>query len=400
MSAWNWWRASLAGLLLVGFHVAARAQTAPATPDVTNVLDAVGIKGIQQEDDRWGNFLTDTSATSVSAAGMLGITGESVANIENVRNLTVALQGLASNDSGQTLGLSITPARTSLAPMNLADYAQTLAMRLLGSLTLSYAQGPITIEDVEYKRNAYAIDANYFIFDKDDPVIAYGLRVPKCDLFGETASGDAAPSGPPGGAPSAGDGNGPRPAGDASAEETAAVGKRIAKCHQETEAALRWNRSQISLSYGDAHIQLKDNSKPEESLGRTLAVSFVYGFDGVRYFEENYALTVSYRHSNDEPVLATLAQPTTVFKDSSLFVARLTGGSRTSRVFLEFSNARSHDITASQRAFKQALGIDYRLLETAWLNVRVGKQRTVNGTDSETGTLFTVSYSPQALLKH
>ena len=68
-------------------------------------------------------------------------------------------------------------------------------------------------------------------------------------------------------------------------------------------------------------------------------------------------------------------------------------------MYIEVSDARSREITASQRAFKQALGLDYRITDGAWINLRVGKQRTVDGTDDETGTLFNVSYSPEALLK-
>jgi hypothetical protein len=189
------------------------------------------------------------------------------------------------------------------------------------------------------------------------------------------------------------------------------------KCREKAEAAVneRWNRSQMSIAYGEARIRPKDDSRPEESLGKTLSVTVVYGFDFPRAppadgektgkpkfgsLSRNYALTMNYRRSTDEPVLATLAQPQITFKDSSLFIARLAGGTAESRIYIEVSNAKSRDITASQRAFKQAVGLDYRIMEGTWLNLRVGKQRTVDGTDDETGTLFSVSYSPEALLKH
>jgi len=376
----------------------------------------------------WKDFLTDTSSGAVTASGMLGISGENVTSIENVRSLVVALPSLGSSDSDQTIGLSITPARTGITPMNLQSYADSFAMRLLGSLTLSYARGPTEIEGVEYDREAYAIDTNAFFDDDDDVIIAYakafktdascrqilqaekpadpptaGVPSPAVPEAPATLAGPAA-SATPAAAPATSGETAETPGSvvpkEAPADHAVAVKKRAAACKEKITKSVtsRWNRSQLSLSYGDARIRIKDNTKSRESLGRTFAVSVVYGFGNSKEKSGSFAVTANYRRTEKEPVLNTLAAAQTVFKDSSLLVAQLKFGNDTSRVFAEFSDARSHDITASQRAFKRALGIDVRAFEGTWLNLRIGKQRRVDGTDDETGSLLSITYSPKALL--
>ena len=155
------------------------AETSGSTSTSTSTAAADGAD-LAEADEKWKDFLADWSAPPVSASGILGLSGEAVTTIDNKRNLTVALQGLLSNDPANALGIAITPARTSLAPMDLANYASEGAagafMRFLGNLTLSYAQGPITLEEVDYKRKAYAIDTNFFFDRRDDPAVAYALQ--------------------------------------------------------------------------------------------------------------------------------------------------------------------------------------------------------------------------------
>jgi hypothetical protein len=339
----------------------------------------------------WSDLVADTTAGSVSAAGLLGVSGESVTTVENVRHLVVALQGMNADDSGTAMGVSITPARTSLAPMNLSSYADSWLMRLLGSLTFSYAQGPATIEHAEYRRKAYAIDTNFYLWPKDDPVLAYALAIPGCGILQRSEP-------PVGSAPDRETERRPSVPAEDTSEAKEASDERAAACRAQAIAGLRWNRSQISISYGDAKIEAKAISKSEESFGRTLAVSVIYGFDHFDGLRDGYALSLAYRRSDDEPVLATLAEPQTVFKDSSLLVARLSGGNSRSRLLLEASDASSRNITASQRAFKNAVGIDYKITDNAWLNLRVGRQYKIQGSGKETGSLLSLSYSPAALL--
>ena len=55
--------------------------------------------------------------------------------------------------------------------------------------------------------------------------------------------------------------------------------------------------------------------------------------------------------------------------------------------------------TASQRAFTRALGLDLRVQEDLWLGLRFGRQRKIDGSGTEIGSLLSLSYSPTGLLK-
>jgi hypothetical protein len=361
----------------------------------------------------WDKYLVDTASGSVSASGLLGVSGESVTTIENVRDVVIAARGLSSNESKESFGLSITPARTSILPMNLHSYSRSWVRRLLGSLTFSYAQGAASIEGADYDRKAFAIDTNAFLFREDDPVVATAIAYgsPECNILAPALPsqppsrglGAAAPSGAP--APSASEGAAvPAVLGPGSAEEQS-IKQRADACRQRTLESLRWNRSQVSIAYGAARINPEAGEGDERSLGRTLSASVIYGFDHVpgasdllQEIRERLSLSINYRKSWDEPVLTTLGLPQVIERDSSLTVVRLTGGSNAFRLLAEVSNAKARDITASQRAFKKALGVDVRIWENTWVNLRVGEQRTLNGADTETGSLVTLSYSPTKLI--
>jgi len=382
-------RAMAGAALLLLVSLGAIAADAP---DATPLFKTEG-------DDNWADYLTDSAAAPISASGILGISGESVTVIENVRSLGFAVSGLTSDATDEGFGLSITPARTSIVPMNLSSYAKSWVMRLIGSLTVSYAQGDATIADLDYQRTAYAVDTNSYFDQADDPIVAFANSQCVRTILDETTAQPLTAPAAPAGAPVPGEPEGAAvPAVNTNAAEVAAITKRADACRTKVVAALPWNRSQISLAYGEGRIKPKDGSRGEDSLGKTLAVGIVYGFDHFAALKDNYALSLNYRQTDDEPVLDTLAQPLPVFKDSSLFVGRLSGGSDSHRLFLEMSNARSHGITASQRAFKQAVGLDLRIFEGTWLNVRIGKQRKIDGSDDETGTLVSLSYSPKTLL--
>jgi hypothetical protein len=375
---------------------AALVLSGPAPALAQEVVTDTNPKPLTDKKHEWEDFLTDTSSGSVTAGGMLGLSGENVTTIENVRTLVFSLPSLGSSDSDQTIGLSLTPARTGILPMNLQSYANSFAMRLLGSLTLSYARGPATIEDVDFDRSAFAIDTNAFFKREDDVIVAYAaaFQTEECKL-----QAGAPPSDSEDDEEEEGEAEEATPLSP-SDPEAIAIRKRAKDCRAKITAKVngKWNRSQLSISYGEADIRIKDNSKPKESFGRTLAVSVIYGFGNLPDGTMGFAVSANYRRSENEPVLTTLASPQTQFKDSSLLVARIAGGNDRSRIFAEFSDARSQDITASQRAFKRALGIDVRAFEGTWLNFRIGKQQRIDGTSTETGSLLSITYSPKALL--
>jgi hypothetical protein len=359
-----------------------------------------------------GELLTDHAPGSVSASSMLGISGDSISTVENVRDVVVSLKGLSSNGAKATLGISVTPARSSLAPMDLSTYASGSHWRLLGATTASYAQGDATIEGKQFERRALSIETSLFWHEKDDPVLAYafGIRdgVGPCANIIETANpvGSAAdalkPAKPaqPSGRVTQDDAA--RPPGTVTGPKADEVKKRAIECRDTVIKALRWNRSQSFASLATGWIKPTDGSSKQESLGRAAVVGLTYGFDEVEFMglKDRAALTVSYRKTWEEPILSSLVTGPVQVKDSSLLVARLTGGSDRFRALVEGSNVQSRDeATPSQRAFKAALGVDVKLpYEGLWVSLRVGRQKTVTGDDTEIGSLLNISYSPTALL--
>jgi hypothetical protein len=391
---------------LASMLVGSQAIAAESPQAALLAFDAVG-------NENWDEYLVDTASGSVSASGLLGISGESVTSIENVRDVVVAVRGLSSNESKESFGLSITPARTSITPMNLHSYANSWARRLLGSLTFSYAQGGASIDGANYDSKAFAIDTNAFLFAADDPVVATALAYgsPECGILQA-----ALPAQPPGEGlhpelPSSAPASTPRdgvavPAVISSTSADARLIKQRAnECRERTLNGLRWNRSQVSVAYGAARINPQAGQGDERSLGRTVSANVIYGFDHVppannlwKQLHQRLSLAVNYRKSWDEPVLTSLGSSEIIERDSSLTVVRLTGGSNSFRLLAEVSDAKARDVTASQRAFRKALGIDVRIWENTWLNLRVGEQRTLDGANTETGSLVSLSYSPTKLL--
>lgn len=357
----------------------------------------------------WDELLTDHAPGSISASNMLGISGDTVTTVENVRDVVVSLKGLSSNGSNGTLGISITPARTSISPMNLSTYASGAMWRLLGATTIGYAQGDATIEGMDFERRAMSIETSLFWREADDPVLAYafGIRdgIGPCGRIFETVkpAGPAAEALKPAAPTGAGPGeDAPRPPKVVTGAEADEVKKRAAECKDTVIKALRWNRSQSFASLATGWIKPSDGSSGQQSLGRTAVIGLSYGFDGLGFLnlKDRAALAVSYRKTWDEPVLSSLVTGPVRDKDSSLLVGRLTGGSDRFRALLEGSNAKAGDgVTPSQRAFKAALGVDVKLpYEGLWISLRVGRQQTVTGDDTEVGSLLNISYSPTALL--
>jgi len=384
----------------------------------------------------WDDLLTDNAAGAVTAAGFLDLSGDTVKPVENVRDLVVSLKGLDANGDKATFGLSITPARTRLMRPQLSRYADSYAYRFLSATTLSYAQGGAEVEGRSYDRRAIAIDSGFFLDDDDDPVIAL-LRMDErgeCGLFDRSPPGvpgfvdGAAPGGPrppPGAGPPPGMRPGPPPgaphrpgpgratngatvpaatpgaavparADDAEAERQRA---RSAECRERVTQGLRWNRSYVSASLATGWVKPVDGGS-QHRLGNTLALGLVYGFDHLSLLRERAMLTLSWRRTTGEPVLSTLDAAAVQTRDSSLLVARLAGGSSTIRALLEVSNASSgNGTTSSQRAFTRALGLDVRVQEGLWVGLRFGRQRKIDGTGTEIGSLLSLSYSPTALLK-
>ena len=353
----------------------------PTTPVITAVLLAAcsGTALAQAaapdaaDKGKIGYFLAYFAPTDVSAAGFLGLSGDAVTVVENPKGLGVALSGLGT--AGSSLGLSITPARTAWAPMSmtLGTYKASRLNRLLGASTFSYAQGSGTVAGVDLQRRALAYSTHLYFNAKEDPVLA-GLECPwTTDLI---------------------------PPGTSQAETERLLKKPNADflaCVSKAQAAAQknWNAARLSLALGRGWVRPADGSGSVQSLGSKLSFGMTYGFDAAGL--KMMASAVASR-TTDAPVLKTLVTGPLQTSAKSLAGLRLTGGSDTLRTHVEASRSSSSDVSASERVFRQALGLDYRLSDGLWLGLRAGKMRKVDGQGQEAVTLATVNFSPKSTL--
>lgn len=420
---------------------------------VSGIIDNRDIEGL----------LTQSSAGSVSAASLAGVDPDTLSVIENVRDFSVLVKAFDSDAKG--FGVAIAPARTKMPfpRITLQEYSAPRAYftRLLGNLTLSYAQGKGKQSGTDYTRRAVSLATSAFWAAEDDPVVAVAQArecsaaalaklpdvapLPQADLArtdelqeieAAAARGDAK-------AQAAIDAiiatarKGDRQAlgelatleeatlrrlargGDAQANrqlrelllsqaqagrfDDAAAGAALKAFNSCAERVLkkldaRWNRTRYSLSLGTGAIKPSAGDGGSTSLGQTAAASVLYGFDGVRALQDRAALTLTGRFARNEPVLTSLASGNVRQVDTTLLAVRLSGGSSVFRGLVEASNAESTDITTTQRTFKRALGVDYRVIEGLWLNLRYGKQKRLDGGGDETASFLVLNYSPGASL--
>ncbi|MES2037625.1 MAG: hypothetical protein V4495_07280 [Pseudomonadota bacterium] len=365
---------------------------------VMNAFAAEPADGKDKQKDDLSAYLIDVSAGSVSAAGMLGISGEAITNVQNVKDVVLALNGFGGNKARPAFGIAITPARTSLTPMSLQNYASNDMYRLLGSLALAYAQGDATIEGNEYQRRAISMEVNYYFNKNDDPIIAHAnelsLGLGDCKFPDPEKPIITAEE-----LKKLAEGGAMEPQKDKSSN-AADRQKRLKACRDQALKNIKWNASQMSFSAATGRIQANAGNANEISLGRTVALSATWGLTGNSDNGDQRlsALSFIFRRTIGEPVLTSLSSPAIEYKNSSLMALRYMTGSNETRGLLEVSNAKSSQVTASQRTFKLALGVDKRLSEDLWLTLRLGRQSKINGSGEETGTLLNINYSPKALL--
>jgi hypothetical protein len=366
------------------------------------------------------DLLVDSAAGTVTAAGLAGVDSDSVAVIENVRDFALIFGGFGKDTKG--FGLAITPARTTMPfpAITLQNYAKPSAHidRLLGALTFSYAQGKSDLAGKSYTRNAYAVGSSAFWSPEDDPLVAVA-NAKECtaaafdkisdkpsitadeaklllDLKRKSESGDLNAKA----IPSKWD----RKDGRIDSDQEKAALNAFNACAAEllVEHGKKWNRSRYSFSYVEGSIKATEGGGGSSNLGRTFAFNLLYGFDGIGALKDRAAVSVTARRSQKEPIVSTLGSTALQTKNTTLLAIRFAGGSSTFRALIEASKVQSasSDIALSERVFKQAIGLDYRITKGVWLNLRSGKQRKLSGEGDETGSLLTLNWSPSALLGH
>lgn len=332
------------------------------------------------------SYLVDISGGAVSAAGIVSL-DSAVTPIESSQDLIVALQPITSADRKSAFGLAITPAKTTLFPMAGSTYVSSPAARLIGNLTLSYAQNKAGYAGQEYKKSAFSLDTVYFFDLEHDPVYAASTAFKGCaDASGkaeEDKLGDLVKQ--------KRDGKLTEP--QFKEEEAKAAEKRatdLTACIDAKLAATPWNSGRLSASYGQGRIRA-DAGGASMSLGQhfNLNVQYPAGRKGL--------IQVTLRHARHALDTDTLGQARLEFKSSRLAAARYTfGGDDNSdlRLMAEASTAKTSSASAFKDAFMYAVGVDKKLAKGMWLEFRLGRNRANDNGREQTAGLLSLNVAP------
>lgn len=363
---------AIALISLVAIHIATQAQTSESPEKDINA------------------YLVDITGGAVSASALINDTKTAITQIQTSQDLVLAIQPLTSN-SGQksAYGFSITPAKTTIFPMAGSTYVANPLARLLGNLTLSYAQSNSDITSISYQKSAYSVDTVYYLRLDDDPVYAGSKAFQSCaqdktqnakdidDLNKKRRAGEIS------------DGDFLKQLTDLTVKRDALLTPCIDKALSALSTA-RWNSSRISLSYGEGKIRPAAGGS-SSSLGRS------WNLNAQIYASEKSALAISLRNTQRALDLTSIGKVSPIYNSSSLAAARYTYGDQTDtslRGILEVSNSKSAAGDLFKEVFIYALGIDKKVLNGTWLDFRVGRNRSLADGKEQTSALLGISFSP------
>lgn len=344
---------------------------------------------VAKAEDPLAKYLVDLTGGVVSASNLAGVDQSLMQKLETAQDIVVALKPMNSGTNKAGFGVAITPARTTITPMSMATYESSKLMRFLASATLSAAQGESEIGGKTYRRQAFALDTVYYFNDDQDPIYAAYKAAGICfkrdfDTWKEDERRKMFDQG--------------KTAEEINAFLAAArpaYDKDLYGCIDEIRGkANKWNNGRIGASVGRGHI--KQPGGEELSLGTMWTINATFPV------QEWGALMMTARRARNGVDLQTLAT-TPQFVSSALYAVRLEMGrgldidaAQSGRYLIEVSNAGKSSAGAFKNMFKYAVGIDWRLKKGAWLEMRLGRNRSVaTGQDETTGTMtFNISSVP------
>ena len=364
--------------------------------------DDTGPKTKQSE---LSSYIVDIDAGAISASGLVGLEKSAIQQIQTSQDLVVALEPFSSRGSKSGFGLAITPARTMFMALSAQEYYDNPLMRALSSLTFSYAENTSTVSSTSYRKSALSADMFYYLDREKDPIVvahkAFGDCNERPDMQG--ALSDALSKlGKEIRARKAAERSGVRAAIDKARAAQEKAQKEydnvVQKCLDEGNDAVKsklrtpWNASRASLSLGAGWIRPEDNSTSRESLGRSIILGGLFGVS------DNGAVYVSLRRTTHEVDLSTLTTAVE-HKSSVLAAVRFAYGSDDNgdlKALAEVSNAKNSKVTESNSLFMYAVGLDKKIGKGTWLQFRLGRNRTLDGTSTQTTSLLTLNFAPTA----
>jgi hypothetical protein len=337
------------------------------------------------------DYLVDISGGAVSAVALVGADPSAISTIQTSQDIIVALQPLTTAEGRKgAFAVAITPARTTLLPMSGERYVGHWAMRLLGNLTLSYAQDREEIGGQAYKKAAFSLDTSHYLRLEDDPVYQSGKAFKAC-ADGKSGEGfEKAIAALEAKRAELGEAEFKKQSDALITERLSGLQSCIDAAAVARQAAL-WNAPRLSFSLGEGRIRAAAGGGPSYSLGKQVTLNGQYplGRKGLAQ--------MSLRHARDAVETASLAGSTPSFKASSLAAVRLTYGDQDSsslRAMVEASNSRKWAAGVFSTAFMHAVGIDKKLAKGAWLELRIGRNRSVVDGEVQTTSLMAINIAP------
>ena len=336
-------------------------------------------------------YLVDVSPGPVEAGAIVGLSGSAITDVQSAKDFVVALNPFSTKDAKSGFGLAVTPARTAILPMSGQTYATGNPLALmLGSATLSYAENAAEVSKVSYRKTAYSLSTMLYLApDKDDPVFLGAKAFSTCadrvtfEMERFTANKELEKA---------------KESGDDTKVQVAQIkvddalkkGTQAAiACSKAKEFTTRWNATKFGLSLGQGWIQ-GDAGGPRHPLGKRVTLS------GIVNSGADSAVYLTLQRVANEVDLTTLAT-SPVLKSSSLAAARFTFGSSgtaNQRLLAEISNAKASKATSANSAFRYALGLDQKVFDGLWLELRVGKKRITETGKDESVALFNLNFAP------
>lgn len=367
---------------------------------LTALMALAGAAHAADEDKNIQSFLVDIAPAPVAAANIVGIAKTGVTDVRTAKDLALVLNPVTEGGGRPSMALTFTPARSSLAPMSGQRYVNGgLGMRLLGSATISYAQGEEKVAEATYRKQAWALETMAYWDVADDPIYQRARKFHECVVDGKDLAAArrdnekellklrvALPMMP--------DGDAKRAAQARLAELRVAVLQfDVDACFSEGSPPLRWNATKVALSFGQGWVRAGDG--PRASLGKRVVFGATWGF------ADDFALQGSVQRVHREVDPASLSG-TPTYSSTNIVGLRLTGAPSRSdtsvRLLAELSRTGDGPVTQSRTAFKHAVGVDAKIARDMWLEFRLGRSRSLENGEMQTSSLMTVNWAPASTL--
>lgn len=392
------------------------------------------------------DYLYNLGTGPTAAHEIIQLDGSAVTNVQTAKELVLAAGAFGDPDKKKGFGIAFTPGRSRLDALavSLRDYSDERRpfKRLWANTTFSYAQNEVAPGGSDYRQRALAINVSYYLDTAQDPIVAArnavrddvvskgpclpaltDLQVFNSAMLKHLVELKTRAGFPPGTEADAATmkrlqdeanrlaaegledmlatkarevrrGRAPTATSGATVRPLAQIAADIQACSDKarSEAEAKWNASQITLVLGKGSIQPAQGGT-RLGLGTHAALALAYGHG------DTGLLNLTLRRIRRELDTDTLTT-TPGYKNTSIAAIRYTYGQPGRDTFglVEWSNVKKNSNTASNGAFKQAIGIDHKLAAGLWLEFRYGRARVFDGTTMENKALLNLKFSPESTL--